>query len=217
MTLYEELHYDIKTGIDNYIRRYHSYAQVPAERRRDIENILTILNGADPILGCQQIKTYLDKMILPLFSWLSFLEVNCFLREIKAHLHKEKYQELNMLRVLIKEKDYLLSNQLKKDEVTIAIEERIEKKLSTLSYELGLLKKENAYLYQTLQKLNLKTNQLEQESANNLLRAQKAEGKLKTYVDYSQISKRKKAVFFPVNISRASVRKSNPARKRWTL
>jgi hypothetical protein len=110
-----------------------------------------------------QLSHYLDSLTIPWLSWLP-LDVNEFVSKLKAVLSLPQYQESNMLRAMLKEKDQLIAvyeKKAKQNSHPITLEAAVEKKINEVTDEVQLLRSENEFLYKAIADLDKKLKETE--------------------------------------------------------
>lgn len=161
----DEIRQDILRAIHQYTKNYNLYESIPMERKSDILIIRRLLKKEDPILICRCVNHYIESIALPFISFLTFFDVNNFVALIRKVLQQSKYQEVNLLRTLLEEKEDAI--------------EKLRQSPRNLSDEVKLLQNETRYLYGALACLDSKINELENDKKKALQRAQAAEQELK--------------------------------------
>ncbi len=173
----DQLKKDIRDTLQKYINKFPASDKITHNRKLNIQNIETILEQSDPVYICSEINNYLDGLAVPFLSWLTLFDIYAFIRPLKEILRQEKYQEINLLRAVVKEKDQVIASYhgrltMKKNPVTV------ENQLEFIIRDLKLLKGENKYLYATLESLDRKIIMIEAENKLNFQRAITAEEEL---------------------------------------
>jgi hypothetical protein len=172
----EDLKNDIQNALKSYIEQFSDFSHLSKHRQKDVKNITVIMQGTDPILVFDRLHNYLETLELPLINWLKFIDINNFYWTIKNILLKEKYQEINFMRMVIIEKEHRLTAYKNKiSSKPCASESSVEEKLKEIMVDVKLLRSENNFLYTTLIDLNKKVIHLESVAQNNFQRAQHAE------------------------------------------
>lgn len=169
---------EINASLKDYATKFPSYRDIPAKRRNDIVKIRRILMLPNPIVICEKLNDYLEDLKIPILYWLPFVDVNDFYWGIKNVLLKGEYQEVNLLKVLLTEKDLLIKDYRERILSGQYSDQSVEHKINELAMELKLLRNENSYLYSTVMSLDQKISSLESECKENFHRAITAEDKL---------------------------------------
>jgi hypothetical protein len=182
----DELRNDITIAMNQYKSKYTATNQMPSRRQADIDIILRSLNGHDPVLICQQIGDYLNRIANPVFAWMIFIDRYDFARLIRGVLEQDKYREISLLRQLNMEKEVMITHYQSGE---LSQHRLLETRVDHVIAELALLKNENRYLYQTLSEVDKKISSLEDEKQRALDRAKKAEKELEILRgDYHQLT-----------------------------
>lgn len=175
----DQLKKEINIRLTAYQSQYSSVEKIPPQRQKNISIIKNILKIPEPMILCRELNNYLDEISVPFFSWLTFIDVNAFVRSLKEVLGQSKYQTINLLITLLKEKDEIIAKQTfnacQKMNGNL-----VENKIDYILSEIKLLRSENSFLYATLDQLDKKIKAIEVENKNNLIRAQRAEAELAT-------------------------------------
>lgn len=171
MKLVSKLRHDILQALKTYLaKNYDNETAIPPSRRKDIEAITSMLEDSDPINIRYNILQYLDKLSYSILAIFPFLEINRFKHSLSQVLHAPSYQEITMLKTLLKEAqsqhlDFRKKNSGDKlEQLELKICQQL-KKTSKLDQEINRLQIENKFLCQTIELLTNKTENLQNEKS----------------------------------------------------
>lgn len=172
MRLIEQL----RTDIDNAIRKFFMNKIVSTERQQNIRCIKQMLMCDNPLKAKIYLTEYIENLSSGFESLLPFLEVNRFKNLIKNVLNLPKYQENAILKALLEEMGLSMGQDSFEDpnKDSFSIHSRLNMleqkcqiqslKITDIDQEIKRLKTENEFLCKTISLLTGKNTQLVNEN-----------------------------------------------------
>lgn len=190
MMILDDLRNDIRHALRNYLDPFSEDSLTNSQKERSLK-VINIIALEDPLSICDQLSNYLNSLSIPFFSWVPFLEKNKFINCINEALKQEKYQECQLLRALLQEKQQIINN-LQQNNLPSPSNPDIENRLTAILQDLKLLKNENQFLYERLAAFDQKIKSLETENKQLLEHTRQTEETLNTQKiardNYNEIS-----------------------------
>jgi hypothetical protein len=191
----KELRDEICAGLYRYTRTFNGVAHIPQQRQNDIRAIHNFLELEDPVLICRKVRHRLGKVAVPFFSFLTFIDANHFVNCVYAALNQEKFQEINLLRTIINEKNQVILELQNARIEPASFANQTSENLEYVISQIGLLRRENEFLYQTIVSLDQKITAMEAENKQYLERAVRAEHELMQIKQQPKLAQSKQVSF----------------------
>lgn len=163
MKVIHRMRRDICKAIESYVKRFANPQDVPLSRKQDITNIYKLLDLKNAVELRLKLLRYITDMPRGLEIFIPFLEVNQLKYSIKKVLDLPNYQEIEILKSLLFERNNcdvsFNLNSINNDNIQIRLTVlenktmRQDKQINKLNQEIQRLVRENEFLCQEIQVL----------------------------------------------------------------